>query len=365
LSIAVAMNARGGMGLIVAMVGLSLGILNQPMFSIIVVMAIVTSFMAPLGLQLTMRKVRMTEDELKRMAAEESIGALDPSRTRILIPTGGGPHAATAFRFAAGLCKTSASPADVVFIKAPKRLRDRIRNLLDNQSELPAETDIRTEIDRQLVLSGLKANSRNLQHRDVVGAVLEEARKSADVVVLGASNRGNRLGGPILEAILESSPCHVVIVKAGPLSSPDGLQKPFQSLLVPYGGGVFSRIAVEFAVRYAEATGASLTIALLDDLHLQLSGSNVQDLTRISPVFRAATIQPTVLDLSSQAEDRLTTLLDGQKYDLVVIGAENRALQHRLFFGYENERLINDPRVAAAIVVPNLSNLQRRDSTRA
>ena len=46
-----------------ATIGLSLGILNQQMFSIIVMVAIVTSFMAPLGLRLTMRKVRMTEEE--------------------------------------------------------------------------------------------------------------------------------------------------------------------------------------------------------------------------------------------------------------------------------------------------------------
>ena len=54
-SIAVAMNARGAMELVVATIGLSLGILNEAMFSIIVMVAIVTSFLAPLGLRLTMR----------------------------------------------------------------------------------------------------------------------------------------------------------------------------------------------------------------------------------------------------------------------------------------------------------------------
>jgi len=77
-SIAIAMNARGAMGLVVAIVGLSLGILNQQMFSIIVVVAIVTSFMAPLGLRLTMRFVRVTEDEVKRIEAREAKVAFDP-----------------------------------------------------------------------------------------------------------------------------------------------------------------------------------------------------------------------------------------------------------------------------------------------
>ena len=59
-SLAVAMNARGAMGIVAATIGLGLGILSTQMFSIIVMMAIVTSFMAPLGLRLTMPRVRMT-----------------------------------------------------------------------------------------------------------------------------------------------------------------------------------------------------------------------------------------------------------------------------------------------------------------
>ncbi len=79
-SIAVAMNARGAMGIVVATIGLSLGILTPQMFSIIVMMAIVTSFLAPVGLRLTMPRVRMTEDEARRIVASESTGAFDPGR---------------------------------------------------------------------------------------------------------------------------------------------------------------------------------------------------------------------------------------------------------------------------------------------
>src|SRR4029453_12449965 len=68
-SIAVAMNARGAMEIVVANIGLSLGILSPQMFSIIVMVAIVTSFLAPLGLRLTMPRVRVTADEQQRMAA--------------------------------------------------------------------------------------------------------------------------------------------------------------------------------------------------------------------------------------------------------------------------------------------------------
>ena len=88
-SIAVAMNARGAMGIVVATIGLSLGILTQQMFSIIVMMAIVTSFLAPIGLRLTMPRVRMTEEEARRILASESTGAFDPEHVRVLLATGG------------------------------------------------------------------------------------------------------------------------------------------------------------------------------------------------------------------------------------------------------------------------------------
>ena len=100
-SIAVAMNARGAMEIVVATIGLSLGILTPQMFSIIVMVAIVTSFLAPVGLRLTMPRVRMTEDEARRILASESTGAFDPARVRVLLATGGGDERAG--RGAAGL----------------------------------------------------------------------------------------------------------------------------------------------------------------------------------------------------------------------------------------------------------------------
>ena len=84
------MNARGAMEIVVATIGLSLGILTPQMFSIIVMVAIVTSFLAPVGLRLTMPRVRMTEDEARRILASESTGAFDPTRVRVMLATGGG-----------------------------------------------------------------------------------------------------------------------------------------------------------------------------------------------------------------------------------------------------------------------------------
>src|SRR5262249_23001512 len=124
-----AMNARGAMGLVVATIGLSLGILNQSMFSVIVLMAVFTSFMAPIGLRLTMRMVRMTEDEQRRIDVEQSKGVFDPAKVHVLVPTAGGPNAIGAARFAFAVARSSEAPVTVLFVEEQVSGWERVRRL--------------------------------------------------------------------------------------------------------------------------------------------------------------------------------------------------------------------------------------------
>ena len=97
--------------------------------------------------------------------------------------------------------------------------------------------------------------------------------------------------------------------------------------------------------------------ALADQL-VREGRSTSQELERISVVFRASDIKPNILHLAfDPRSSAVVQELERGKYDLVVIGAENRAIQHRLFFGYENERLIRATRIPVVLVVPNQSRL--------
>lgn len=372
LSIAVAMNARGAMELVVATIGLSLGILNQEMFSIIVVVAIATSFAAPLGLRLTMRKVRVTAEESKRLLAEASKGSFDPARLRVLLPSAGGPNALAASILAHGLARRSAHPVQVLSVKAPTPLRERILRMLgrrpayvtDDVGYIQSQVSVvqrLVESERQMPLV------RQVEHKSVAAAILEEARKDVDLLFIGASRRGDSLGGPILEDLVRDTPCHLAVVKAGPSS------RAYRSVLVPFDGGMFARVAVEFAVRYCESTGADLTLALLIERAPQaarlateeptavvdeLRPTPEAELERVSRIFRAVELRPTILRLSYDPQsDAVNAEASSGRYDLVVIGAENRAIRHRLFFGYSSERLLNNDGVAVAIIVPKVGRL--------
>jgi Kef-type K+ transport system membrane component KefB/nucleotide-binding universal stress UspA family protein len=368
LSIAVAMNARGAMELVVATIGLSLGILNQQMFSIIVMVAILTSFMAPLGLRLTMRKVRMTDEEQRRILAAQSKGLFEPTRVRVLVPTVGGPNSNAAIALAAGLSRRSAHALEALSVKEPVSWSERMLRLFRARKSGDASSRP-SAIHRALADAGLPPILRELSRDDVAPAILEEARKGFDFVVIGASSHAGWLGGPVLEDVVRKAPCHVAIVKNG------GAALQPKRALVPFDGGVFSRVALEFAVRYAEINDADLTIAVLGEakpdearpdagnpgepLAAGEAPASDEELGAISPLLRVSTRRPRLFRVGPELfGDALLKEAASGNYDLIVLGAENRAIQHRLFFGADKERLIREAPVTVALMVPNLALLR-------
>jgi Kef-type K+ transport system membrane component KefB/nucleotide-binding universal stress UspA family protein len=360
-SIAVAMNARGAMEIVVATIGLSLGILTPQMFSIIVMVAIVTSFLAPVGLRLTMPRVRMTDDEARRILASESTGAFDPTRVRVMLATGGGENALAAAPLAYGLALKSSAAVKIVHVSEKRSWWRRLTRGRHFSSSATEQVEKMRGLAR-----GRPPEIAQVSGLSIARALCDEAKRGCDVIVLG-SGEGPSIGGPVVEQVVAEAPCHVAIMKA-PLRALD-----YKRILVPVDGSVASRLAVELALRYAEASNAELALAVLTERRPQaaayadLSGTHVpaeiratsdEELQRISIAFRASDIKPSILHL---AFDPRSSAIAGEvergHYDLIVIGAENRAIQHRLFFGYENERLIRGTRIPVVVVVPNLSRL--------
>ena len=370
-SIAVAMNARGAMEIVVATIGLSLEILSPQMFSIIVMVAIVTSFMAPVGLRLTMPRVRMTDDEARRILVSESTGMFNPASLRVLLATGGGHNAAALASLAFGLGQRSTSPVTIVHAEVQTSFWRRLMRPFADPPPVNGAQKI-AALKAQST-ARLPPETRDIGGATVAGAICAEAARGYDLIVMG-SGPGLAIGGGIVEDVVASAPCHVAIVKAaGPPAGP-AVAAPFKNILVPVDGSVASRTAAELALRYAEATGAELSLALLTERRPQaaaysdVSGTHppevqitsAAELERISVVFRATRLRPRLLHLAyDPRSSAVTQALERGGYDLVVLGAENRAIQHRLFFGYENERLIRATRVPVLVVVPNLAKLGR------
>jgi hypothetical protein len=94
---------------------------------------------------------------------------------------------------------------------------------------------------------------------------------------------------------------------------------------------------------------------------MMMADSLAQDggLEKLSPVFKTTKVKTHVIVKQPlpNGTDRLSVLADAKsgKYDLVVLGAENRAIHYRLFFGYDNERIAEESSATVVLIVPKVT----------
>src|SRR5690606_8374113 len=101
LALACGMNARGSTEVIVATIGLSMGVLGQDLFTMIVAMAIITTMAMPPMLRWALARLPMRRDERERLEREAS-DAKDflPKAERFLLAVDESPTAKFAGRLA-------------------------------------------------------------------------------------------------------------------------------------------------------------------------------------------------------------------------------------------------------------------------
>ena len=104
LAVGFAMNARGSTEVILATIGLSMGVLNQQLFTVIVLMAVVTTVCMPPLLRWALERVPIRQEEQARLEAEaaEEKDSL-PKLERVLVALDGSDNGRFASRLAGWL----------------------------------------------------------------------------------------------------------------------------------------------------------------------------------------------------------------------------------------------------------------------
>jgi Kef-type K+ transport system membrane component KefB len=363
LSIGMGMNARGAMGLVVALIGLTLGLLNEQMYSVIVAVAVLTSLAAPIALRWTTKRIKLTDEERARMAADAEVGLVEPTRLRALLPTAGGPNALGAARLAAGIARGEGATLTALYVdRTPGGLWRRLTRSLRPPDLAGRNLQDHLEAIKTLAAErAVRVEPRRLDGDDVPALIRREAEHGADLLLLGAGPRARQaLRGELIGKLLEAAPCHLAIVRA--LG-----RDPFRHLLVPFDGSYFSRSAVELAVLFAEGTGARVTVlyameagdgreeeSALDEGFRRMMATTM--MTTVSPVLTRTSAQVrVVVREANQTTAPVLRELDAGRYDLVVVGAESGAVQHRLGVGFDVERLVNEAPCSVAVLVPKLT----------
>lgn len=243
LSFGAALNARGAMEIIVATIGLSLGILTQEMFSIIVVMAMTTSLMSPFALRWILKRVKPDRQERSRLKKEETEEDSDVLNLyRVLMPV--------RYRKKDDHFKTmQLLKAQVIEKIGHDRSLSITLLCVERHTKGP-------EYER--FLDNLSANLK--QHevqkkvvtgKDTVGEILKECEKDYEMLILGAAHHPHSqeyIFSPVVDELIKSAPCQTMVVHAQTVSP---AWQPGK-ILVPTNGTAAASTAVEFALMFGE-----------------------------------------------------------------------------------------------------------------
>jgi Kef-type K+ transport system membrane component KefB/nucleotide-binding universal stress UspA family protein len=366
------MNARGAMEIVVATIGLSLGVLNPQMYSIIVMVAIVTSLMAPPLLRWSLSKVVMGEEEARRLEQEEQDSrSFIKQIQRVLIPTSGGPNIQLAAQLVGYMAHQNSIEVTSLYALSNKQPQTKTRRMEATQvKDTTAEQALASVTEEMQLPADTALQTKTESGRNKAEVILNEANKNYDLIVLGASEHiGSQkaLFNLLVDRVVQEAPCATMVVKSQ-LPHPKGeickiAQQQLKKILVPTVGTEYSKNAVEMASTIAAQTGALVMIVNVINLpqveyilYEQRSLAPVKEiahdlLEQQAEIGRnlGADVQTYILQGTSP-EREILKFAQNKEVDLIILGSSIRMVTGRVFFGHRVDAILSKAHCPVAII---------------
>ncbi|MEZ5245587.1 MAG: cation:proton antiporter [Acidimicrobiales bacterium] len=338
-ALGVGLNARGALEIVIATVGLSLGVLNDRSYTVVVLMAMATSMAAPPMLRRVLRNWEGTPEERQRLDLEAQLTANAVVRGgRVLIPTRGG--------------MSSLLAAQVTGLTWP----DDTDVTLFTVGTGPAP-DLSAH---EAVLHHCNVESEQVDAENATNAILAEARLGYDAIVVGAGPHRSATVTAEIDELLRRSPIPVVIVRSAP-GNGGRLPWAFARAVVPVNGGRSSRPAQELAAYLSARIGTHVH-------HLHVSADPASRFETILGEYPrpgssgrgvlndAAALASTaganfssMLEHNTNPAEQILATADEVAADLVVISGASRTSDGTLFLGHTIRHVIDN--AAATLIV--------------
>ena len=360
LALGSGLSALGAMGIVVALVGLSLGVLSDTGYTVIVVAAIVTSLVAPIMLRVAVRGMEAGEEEKARLESEaiRSQAQILGSK-RLLLPTRGGANSV----YAAHQLKVLFPDAEVTVLTVadrPSGWRKRLLGDSDEEDAGPGEVIRTLGSDRCRLIR---------RRTDPAEAILREAGLGYDMVVLGATEitDASQVFSTVIDRVLARLESPALIFRypgpgdQGALPDPESLT--VRTVLLSVESNRASRAAEEVAYSLAAHNDGSVLalhlIAETRDAAFRLDPSSSSqnhragmELVEESVSFGerlGAKVNAEVKPVARPAGALVEAANTGRP-DLLVMGATNRPLSRRPFFGYDMSHVIKHVTIPMVMV---------------
>jgi nucleotide-binding universal stress UspA family protein len=355
LAVGVGLNARGALEIVVATVGLGLGVLNQTSYTAVVVMAMVTSMVAPPLLRRVLTWVGPAPDEASRLEREETLDRSVIAGTRhALVPTRGGLNSLHAARLL-DLCLPPDAAVTVYAVHGDHELHGVV----------PTD-DVRRAFRRHTSARVDRSSS------DPAAAICAEARLGYGLVALGMSEQTSPMspmngnGSAHLSATLRTllGSCPVPMLLFRHAHGADGTAEPrIRRILVPAVGTRVAQAAQEIAYLLADRVDAeidALHVVNRPDTH-DVWATDGSAFAAVSAVLdEARTLAnrygreaSTVARSGSSVGQEIVASAEERGSDLIVVGTQVRVSGGQPFLGHGVEYLVKHaPQTLLLVVFP-------------
>jgi nucleotide-binding universal stress UspA family protein len=265
LALGCGMNARGSTEVIVATIGLSMGVLNRDLFTLIVTMAIVTTMAMPPMLRWALKRLPMRRKERIRLEREElDAKSFVTNLERLLLAADDSANGKFASRLVGVIAGSGGKPTTIVDMSKDDRGRKAAAKT--NGKEAKAKVETAAEGIDSLESHPDEEKPGNV---DVISrsdkpkgsqAIAEEARKGYDLMVVGIAKTRGPNGGfsKDISLITNGFEGPLAVVDAHD-SQRDRLPRRYGKILIPVNGTEVSRRAAEIGLTLARANDAQVT----------------------------------------------------------------------------------------------------------
>ena len=342
LTFAAALNARAAMGIIIATVGLSLDVISQDLFSMLVLMSMLTAVAAPPTLRWAVQRVAIEPAEAARLEREARAGASWVlGIERVLIPIRYNPE------------KHASQPLELHILEQMASGRQLSITLFTVCSAAERE-DARRLLDQVAMgFTGHSVTRRVVDARDPGEAILQEA-VGYDLLMLGATasqDSSPELYTQIVDRVVRLSPIPTMVVSGD--GAPEETECPHR-VLVPTNGRRSANSAAEVAFALASDGHADVLIAHVvpedRSLYSQTRGVALYDRRVAAGRQVVDSLVQMGIDWRVEASGHvlagedvggaLIRFAEEQKVTLILLGMDVRVGSQRLALGRRVEELL-------------------------
>jgi len=349
-AIGILMNTRGLMELVILTIGLELGVISPALFTMMVLMALITTFMTTPILEWLYPARLLEKTELPDEDGDRDYTVLLP----VSLPASG----PGLFDAAAALSPVGQAPR--VFALHLERTSDQTFTRVADPNRIPSRDEVLRPLLARARERGIAARPLSLLTHDISRDILAVAyARRAELVLLGWHKPilGKSILSGTVGEVLRRAPADVAV-----LVERDG-SRPWRRVLALHADPVADGVTLEMARRIAENAGASVTVLNVTTRAKESSSAGHDAVQELAAATTSALVSWKFVEADAPLEATVAEAGDG--YDLVIVSTARVWETEASPFGQHPEELARALPAALLVVRSRIARAPKPVTTSA